>query len=127
MTCFQHSKCAIDDWTNNKDLNPLIVDRLCYRSPTDTILDFLLAGNLIDRVEYSDSDDDIDDVSLSDNYFEDTSRSIDNLHDFKQSLEENIERDSYSDLSTGEPELANSKAKATAQPVEKPEITNEKK
>lgn len=74
------SKYPIDSkecWTDNEELNTLEVNRLGYRSNTDIILDFVRSGqSLTDFREngFLDDDDEYED------YFEETSTSVDNLY-----------------------------------------------
>lgn len=120
MTCFQKTKFKINKWTDSEELNPLKVDRLSYRSATDTILDFIAQGYLLNQQQEHEYSDDVEDNNLSENYFEDTSRSIDNLLDVKEAFDA-LNEQGNPDLSTTQTKPANDKAKAESEVVEKSE------
>lgn len=120
---------ASETWTEDKELNPLCVNRLGYRDITTTILDFVRSGQKLvaSREGYLNNEDF---EHMSDNYFEDTSTDLDNLQRFQQDLEKTTKsKKKNSDFSTdggevSKPDNKDPASKTSPQMVEKPEVSS---
>lgn len=79
---------ASEFWTEDKELNPLKVDRLGYRSNADTILDFVRSGEMLTAKREGYLNNDIDDAI---DYNEDMSLDLDNLLVVKNGVNSKVE------------------------------------
>lgn len=113
-----------EKWTTQEKSNPFETDILGYRSTTDTILDFVRAGYDLTQFRnngyFPESSEETDADSYSENYFEEISTSLDNLHDVNVSCNEKLNELSElsTELSTNESAPRKSNAKGADEIVE---------